>query len=132
MLIEEQFRALVLEVAEMAALIGTRLRPVFLRPGETLPAATYRRHGTLFPSDTLDNEGFEQVSMELIVWGFEYVDIKAAVAAVKTALRTGAFTAPLHVITITNEEDVFDEKFQHPDGVGVPGTRLECQLTLSA
>ena len=131
MLIEEQFRALVLVVPAVTALIGERLSPVFLRPGETLPAATYRRSSTSFLDETLEDENFERPHMEIILWGMDYVALKTAMAALKQALRTGTFADPIAAISLLDEEDTFDDRYQHADGVGLPGIRLACELILT-
>lgn len=126
-IVEWEFRNVVLAVPAVVALIEDRLRPIILKPNEVLPAATYSRTSTRYDTD-VDDAATEYPTMELTLWGFDYLAMKEAVLAVKDAMRTGNHPAPLSAITVTGEDDVFDDRFQHADGIGVPGVRLECQL----
>lgn len=129
-LLEETFRDMTLDVSAVSSLIGDRMSPIFLKAGETLPAATYRRSGTRFENETLEDEAIEYPHMEVVLWGLDYAPLKTAMAALKTALRTGLYADPIAAIAIVEEEDVFDKEYPHADGIGLPGVRLECELTL--
>lgn len=128
---EEEFRLIVLTVPKVIALIDDRLCPIILRPNETLPAATYRRTGTRYEvevDDSQENAFIEFPTIELTLWGFAYDAMREAMEDLKAALRTTTLFAHTWHASITAEEDTFDRDFQHADGIGVPGMRLECQF----
>ncbi|TKS58777.1 MAG: hypothetical protein EWM72_02777 [Nitrospira sp.] len=127
MLLEEGFYSCLSTAPTVAALIGTRLYPVFLPQGVAVPAVTYRRARSDV-TQTLEEEGLRSATMEVIVWDDDYVRAKRAAQTIHDVLVAVTATLgglPIHGITRENEEDVFDEESR---AAGLLGVRQEFEI----
>lgn len=103
---ETEARAAVVAAAGVTALVGTRVYPMKLRQGATLPAVTYQRAGTA-PVNSMsgDTSSLDQVRIQYDA----YASTHGAAEEVTTAIRAALRSNPRFVYIDERDFDYDDE-----------------------
>ena len=83
---EGAIRAAILASAPVAAMVGTRVYPMMLPQGPTLPAIVYQRISTV-PDMLVEGPGFAPIRMQLSMWATTFDGARTLADAVVTALH---------------------------------------------
>ena len=111
--------------AGVAALVGTRIEPIRLPQGATLPAVTYQRisevrQGTFAPAQKMPG-----VLFQVDCWGATYSDSKGVAVAVRKALDEFKGPSAGETITASLLENEID---QYEPDVKIYRTMLEFRV----
>jgi len=104
---EATLRAVLLANGPVAALVGTRIYPMNLPQGPTLPAVTFQRISTV-PDYTLEEQSWRvPIRLSLSLWALTFDGVHALAAAVETALR-GYSGNGLRLVRLLNMTDDYE------------------------
>ncbi len=98
--------------AGLAALVDTRVYPMLLPQGATLPALTYQRISTVQTYSHQGDSGLATVRMQVDCWGATYASAKAVAAQVKAAL-SGYTSSAIGRCHLVAERDLYDPETGH-------------------
>lgn len=96
----------------LAALVGTRIRPMQAEAGITQPYVVYRRSGADRVHAMVADPGLANASMEISSYDDSYAGVKAVAAQVRACLQDWSGTVQGVVVQrsfIAGERDGFDQ-----------------------
>lgn len=96
----------------LTALVSTRIAPVRLKEGESLPAVTYQRITSQDHWAGGADAGVRSIRYQVSSWGANYDQARAVATQVRAALQRYSGTAAgvvVQGIFITSETDLYDD-----------------------
>lgn len=85
--VEQQLYSVLAADVPVAALVATRIYPLLMPQGVTLPSISYQRVATAPVEDLEGTQNHEWVRVQVDCWDNDYAGVKALAAAVRTALQ---------------------------------------------
>lgn len=104
--VEQQLYTVLAANAPVAALVITRIYPLLMPQGVTLPAISYQRVATVPNNDLEGTQNHEWVRVQVDCWHNNYAGVKALAAAVRTALQV----TPVYGQLLTELDDYDSEE----------------------
>ena len=104
--VEQGINTLLLADATVSGLIATRLYPMIMPQGVTLPALSYQRVATAPVNDLEGSQNHEWVRVQVDCWDDDYSGVKALSAAVRAAM----LLTPVYGILLAQLDDYDSEE----------------------
>ena len=97
---------MLLEDADLSALVGSKVFPLFIPSGNYLPCITFQRIGGS-PANTLSGaSGLEEIDLQIDVWARDYDEAKAIAKAVRAAMPPSGEVFGAHLV---EDQDLYED-----------------------